>query len=55
MKPVLLTMSAQAPYNDSSLCDGYCLDGKTRAAGEPASLTDEKPVRDSAGLCGLVE
>ena len=55
MKPALLTLSAQVPYNDSSLYDGSCLGGKTRAVGESASVTDEKPARDSAGLCGLVE
>lgn len=34
---------------------GCCLDGKTRAAGEPTSVTDETPARDSAGLCGPVD
>ena len=55
MKPVLFTMSAQAPSNDSSLCDGYCLRNTTRAVGEPASVTDEKPALTSAGRSDLVD
>jgi hypothetical protein len=36
---------------------GMCaaLRGKTRADGEPASVTDEKPARDSAGRYGPVD
>ena len=36
---------------------GICaaLRGKARADGEPASVTDEKPARDSAGRCDPVE
>jgi hypothetical protein len=29
--------------------------GKATADGEPASVTDEKPARDSAGRCGPVD
>jgi len=53
MKPLLFTMSAQASSNDSSLFYGYCLRGKTRAVGEPASVTDEKPALTSAGRSDL--
>ena len=31
------------------------LRGKARADGEPASVTDEKPARDSTGRCGPVD
>jgi hypothetical protein len=55
MKPLVFTMPAQAPQNGSSVCYGCCLCSKTRADGEPASVTDEKPARDSAGRCGLVD
>jgi hypothetical protein len=36
---------------------GICaaLRGKARADGEPASVTDEKPARDSTGRCGPVD
>ena len=39
------------------MADPYvcCLRGKARADGEPASVTDEKPARDSAGRCGPVD
>jgi hypothetical protein len=39
------------------MADRYvcCLHGKARADGEPASVTDEKPARDSAGRCGPVD
>ena len=55
MKPLVFNLPAQVPYNGSSVCYGCCLDGKTRAAGEPARVTDEKPARDSAGRCGRVD
>jgi len=34
---------------------GAALYGKTKADGVPASVTDEKPARDSAGRCGPVD
>ena len=36
---------------------GMCaaLRGNARADGEPASMTDEKPARDSAGRCDPVD
>ncbi len=39
------------------MADRYvcCLRGKARADGEPASVTDKKPARDSAGRCGPVD
>ena len=55
MKPLVFNLPTQVPYNGSSVCYGCCLHAKTRAAGELASLTDEKPAHDSTGRCGLVD
>ena len=55
MKPLVFSMSAQPPSNDSSLCYEYCLRDKTRAVGEPARVTDEKPTLTSAGRPDLVD
>ena len=55
MEPLVLKTPAPVPQQGSSLCYGCCLCGKTRADGEPASVTDETPARDSAGRCSLVD
>jgi hypothetical protein len=55
MKLLVLTMPAQAPHDGSSVYYGYFQSDKSRADGEPASVTDEKPAHDSAGHCGPVD
>ncbi len=54
MKPLVFTIPAP-PTVHRHIYDGCCLDGKTRTAGEPTSVTDEKPARNSAGPCDPVD
>ena len=55
MKPMVYTIPTHAHYNGSSICYEICLRGKTRAAGELASVSDEKPALTSAGRSDLVD
>ena len=53
-KPLVSIMPPQ--YAPPWLIGIYAaLRGKARADGEPASVTDEKPARDSTGRCGPVD
>jgi hypothetical protein len=54
MKPLVFTRPAQVLHNGHRyVCCPSCR--KATADGEPASVTDEKPARDSAGHCGPVD
>jgi len=55
MKPMVYTIPTLLPYNGSSICYEICQRGRMRAAGEPASVTDEKPALTSAGRSDLVD